>query len=115
MADQYKHINQMMSGTFIPYDIYQYNAIPANCHPTWRSDKVPAEATSSTFEEKDRRRKRTGKPKSGEREATTNMGSVSIRLTARRIVTDYLAEEESTKPSVSKSVSRTKGETCQRS
>lgn len=75
MADKSQHVNSMMFGSSIPFDMYQYGATPANFYPA--QGKMPVEFATSTTEEKDRRRKRSDVSKSGEKEITTNMHLVS--------------------------------------
>lgn len=77
MADLAKHINQMTFGGSIPYEMYPYNATPANFYPTQTSNKIPVELTSSALDEKDRRRKRSDASKSGaEKDTVPNMHMV---------------------------------------
>jgi len=67
------HINRMMFNSSMPYEMYQYSATPASYYPTQNSNKIPVELTSSTLDEKDRRRKRSDASKGSDKETIPNM------------------------------------------
>lgn len=115
VANVVEHVNQLMFNGSMPYDMYQYDATPANFYPTQGTNKISVEFTSSLGDDKDRRRKRSDASKSGEKETVTNMHMVRGPNFFFKSPTYLVAAKESTESSLATSFSRTQGEACQRS
>lgn len=76
-ADSRKHVNQMSFNGSVPYEMYNYGAIPASYYPTHGSKSLSIDYTSSNLDEKDRRRKKSDASKSSDKDSMTNMHLVS--------------------------------------
>lgn len=76
-------MTQMSLKNALPCEIYQYHATHANFYPAQAASKIPVELTSSTLDEKERRRKRSDASKSSEKETTSNMHLVGYLVSVR--------------------------------
>lgn len=82
------------------YDMYQYSATPANFYPSQQAAKIPVEYTSTSLDEKNRRRRRSTASKESEKETIPNMHLVSLNAPFYvGIYANYVAAKASAKSS----------------
>jgi hypothetical protein len=92
----------------LSFEMYTYGNNPSTFY-TMQQGRIPVEYTgSSTLDERDRRRRRTGSTSSSkDKEVLPNMHLVCLFECTRKTMTDWFIATPRTKQSITASISRT--------